>query len=110
MIPKDTSRKLGTEYDDFLYDKDQAVNEQLGYLIILAKNLETGRQATPYTIKLPYLVDTKEIGNWLTDNKVEIITDAAAIGIMYRFKDLEIATMFKLIFGGEFVDVTIQEG
>ena len=109
MIIKYKKCEPGMKYDDFLYNAEQAKNEQLSYMDILAKNLEIARQATPYTIKLPYVKDTKEISNWLNDNKAELITDSAAKGVLYRFNDQEIATMFKLVFGGEFVNDTIQE-
>ena len=77
---------------------------------VLQGNVERVVTGFPYVIKFKnYLTEetARECNQWVITQDIPCITDSNN-GKLYRFANLEDATLFKITFGGDFIDDTLQ--
>lgn len=89
-------------------EHEEIKEEMTSNIEMLAKNIKDTREKYPYYVVIPATVKVSSANQWIFENDLPLITDYDN-GIVYRFPELEPATMFKLVFGGEFTDASRRE-
>jgi hypothetical protein len=81
-------------------------NDQEPWIKVLQANVEQAVMGFPYIVKFKNYQTVEmmnECNQWLGMQDVPCITDNNN-GKLYRFANLEDATLFKLSFGGDFIE------
>ena len=75
------------------------------------EQIEFSRRSNPYLIGFEYPqpeeMTTARI-HWLVDQSIPVVRDSGPMYSYFRFSNLEDATLFKLAFGGDFIDVSVK--